>query len=253
MVGVPLHTALRQTGDRRSWVTGTVVSFTVTPPRVVVDVDGQGTRLEMPWATVRPVAGRVALVLVSDGRHVMAGMLGEATVTVPGVPVEPPTPPPPTTTTVTLRPHVTGSTRPSASTAPSGDRLVQGDWAGYGVAFGQAVYRTPNLAGVTCVGASVQVRRASGGVYGPQAATLHRMPDDSIVKAPTSQASMALPALAVGQEASVGLPPDWGTALLTGASKALGIYVPSAAPYVVLDGLSSYGPAMTVTLTYTGG
>ena len=62
-----------------------------------------------------------------------------------------------------------------------------------------------------------------------------------------------LPALAVGQSATVTLPNDWGDALLTGASRALGIYVPGSSPYVRLDGLSTWGPSFTVTITYQEG
>lgn len=247
MVTVPTYLALRPSGDRRSIVTGIVVSVNTSALTAVVDVDGEGARVTAPYAGPAPSAGDVVVCARSAQRlWILAAHGATAPVPPPPDPDDPtdPTKPPPepTETTVTLRPKATGTAR-GGSVRPDTADLYQGDWTGRGVNTGQAVYAARSLSG-TVTRARLRIRRLDAGVYAKQAPTLRLMTQRTLTGSPTFTDSMTGPALAVGESATVALPNAWGQRLVTGQSGGIGIYVGGSSPYVRLAGPGS----MTLTL-----
>lgn len=248
-VTLPIYLALRPSGDRRTVVTGVVVS--ANSIRALVDIDGYGSRIEVPYTGATPRAGDVAVMVRSANRLWMLGVHG-APVAVPDpddpneAPSEenPKPPDAPTTTTVRLSPTATGTARGGSVRPDTGD-LYQGDWTGRGINSGMAVYRARQLSGVVA-SCSVRIKRLDAGVFAAAAPTLRLMAQGSLVGSPTWQAEQVGPALKAGESRTVALPTSWGQALINGTAGGIGIHVLSNSPYVRLAGKAQ--GFMTVTL-----
>lgn len=246
---VSLATVLRPRADQRSVVTGIVESVSTANVTATVDLDGEGSRVTVPYVNSAPSTGDVAVLLRSGTALWLIGVYDPSQ----SVPVPPPpdpdegsetTPPPPSVVTVTLTPTATGTAR-GGSVRPDTTQLYQGDWTGRGVNAGQAVYRARQLSG-TVTRVTLRIKRLDAGVYAAQSPTLRLMTQSSLVGNPTWQAQQTGPALKVGESATVTLPNDWGQKLINGQAGGIGIYVSGSSPYVRLAGKAQ--GFMTVTL-----
>lgn len=234
---MPLYLALRQSGDRRSVLTGIVVSRDTSSLTAVVDTSGDGDRVTAPYVGAAPSVGDVAVLIRSAQRLWLLGTYGAATQPVPPEPdptdPEPDPdrpPPPPTTITTTLTPKATGTARGGSVRGDTRD-LYQGDWTGRGVNSGQAVYRAKQLTG-TVTKVRLRVKRLDAGSYAAQTPTLRLMTQSSLTGSPSWQASTAGPALKVGDSRTVTLPNSWGQKLITGQAGGIGVHVAGASPYI---------------------
>lgn len=247
-MALTLATILRKPGDRRTVVTGAVVSVNTSTVRAVVDTTGNGARITVPYVGTAPSVGDVAVLLRSEGVLWLIGTYPKGTVVPPPVPdpEEPDetSPPTPTTTTVRLSPKATGTTR-GGSVRPDTSDLYQGDWTGRGINSGMAVYKARQLTG-TVTACSVRIKRLDAGVYAAQSPTLRLMTQNSLVGSPTWQDSQSGPAMKVGDVRTVTLPDSWGQALINGTAGGIGIHVAGSSPYVRLAGKAA--GFMTVTL-----
>lgn len=248
-VSVPLHVALRPSGDQRTVITGTVTARDTTTRMVTVDIDGYANTVTAPYiGGTDPAVGDVAVLIRSANRLWMLGTFATGTQVVPpppdpGDPDKPPTEP--TTTKITLQPKATGTAR-NGSVRPDTNQLYQGDWTGRGVNSGMAVYRAKQLSG-TVTRATLRIRRLDAGVYAAVSPTLRLMSQSSLVGNPTWQDSQTGPAMKVGETRTVTLPNSWGQKLVTGQAGGIGIHVAGSSPYVRLAGKAQ--GSMTLTLT----
>lgn len=245
-VSVPLHVSLRQSGDRRVIITGSVVAVNAGDVTATVDVDGFGSEIEAPYLGSAPSVGDVAALVRSGNRLWMIGVYGTTTYVpaeTPGAD-EPVPPPEPSITKATLRPTATGTAR-GGSVRGDTSQLYQGDWTGRGNNSGMAVYRAKQLSG-NVTRAVLRIKRLDAGSYAAQSPTLRLMNQSSLVGSPTWQASLSGPAMKVGEVRTVTLPDWWGQRLINGSAGGIGIEDGSS-PYVRLAGKAE--GFMTLTLT----
>lgn len=150
------------------------------------------------------------------------------------------------TKTMTFRPVTTGTYR-NGWAADTSD-VYQGA-AGNTTSYGAAYYGTgPSALGGTAISGTVRIRRIPGGGAASVAPTLQLLTDQAQpAGSPASSAATVGPALAVGASATVQLPADWVTALLTGTAGGIGV---AGDAVIGLAGKSSWSPAFELTLQY---
>ena len=241
-----LATGLRaaQRTDRRAVRTGIVRALPASN-RVTVEVDT--VELSLPFVTDSYAVGDTVVVA---GGYVLGRL---------GTPAAPPPPPPdpapqPTVTQrrTTVLPQSTGTWR--AGKWRDTTDLYQGDYGSYGLNTGAAYYGNQLVAlGADLAqprSAVLTYRRQRGGVYAGQSPTLWTLTERARAGAPSRVASAAGTAAAVDQTVTWQLPQSWVDDLLSGARGGLGVYVPAATPYVVLDGRADHAAAFALTVTY---
>lgn len=157
--------------------------------------------------------------------------------------------------TRTVLPSFTGSYRASGGWRDD-DTVRQGDWnSGYGINQGAAFYGS-QLKGL---GASLSHPRSAvltysrlpGGVFGAQTPTLHTLSQAARpAGAPTRLLSAPGAGVAVNRTATHVLSSTMLDQLHRIAAGGLGVYVGTAAPYIVLAGRSSSAVSMSLAVTY---
>lgn len=222
----------------------------VVAGRLEVDLDG--TRVKLPAARtgVAYAAGDGVLVLTDGPSSWVVANLAAGVV--PPVVVAPPA--------VTYVDRNASATPASTGTYRGGwlsftDALYQGDYGGQGVHEGAAYYGD-QLVGLGHVAGQpatidVTIRRTRGGNFSATAPTLTLLAErNRPAGSPTRQATVAGPALAVGDGAVFRLPDAWTTALLAGTAGGIGCYVAGANPYVVLAGRSAAADGFALAVAY---
>ena len=161
--------------------------------------------------------------------------------------------PPVTTGTLVVSPVETRSYRSSYGWRDSTD-VYQGEYGGWGNHIGAVFYgsKPRSLAGATVTGASVRVRRVSGGTYAAQTTTLRLMTQATRPSgSPSLTSSTSGPSLAVGATTnSFTVPTSWVQGMVDGTAGGLAIYESDGSPYVVTAGRGTWSPAWTLTITW---
>lgn len=165
----------------------------------------------------------------------------------------PTTKPPVTNGSLTCSPGSTGSYR-GGKWRTDTDDILQGDYGGFGINTGAAFYGTKpaSLAGATATGASVLVKRITGGSGASQAPTLRLVTQTTRpAGAPTLTSTTAGPSLAVNKAVSIAVPTAWAQAMIDGTAGGLAIDTGgSASPYIRTAGRSTYSPSWTLTINW---
>jgi hypothetical protein len=135
------------------------------------------------------------------------------------------------------------------------DDVYEGQYGGNGNHTGAVFYggKPRSLAGATVLGASIRVRRSSGGgAYAAQPTIMRLMTQATRPGgAVTLGASTAGPSLKRGETVSAFTIPDsWAQAMVDGTAGGLAFYDADGSPYVILDGRGSYGPAFTMSIRW---
>jgi hypothetical protein len=132
--------------------------------------------------------------------------------------------------------------------------VYQGQYGGNGNHTGCAFYGTTprSLAGSTVLGATIQVRRITGGAYAAQGTTMRLM--TNAVRpggAPTLTSSTAGPSLPVGgTNNSFAIPASWAQAMVDGTAGGLAFFDSGGSPYVRFAGIGDWSPAFTMTIQW---
>jgi hypothetical protein len=202
------------------------------------------------------VAANDILLVDRTGMYwVAVQRLGTAAVTPPPGQGQAPDPKPPVVTGSTpFGPVETRSYR-NGGWRTDNDAVYQGQYGGGGNHTGCAFYGAGprSLAGATVLGAWIQVRRKSGGgITAAQPTTLRLVTQTTRPGgAPTLGASTGGPSLAWGGVSSFGIPASWAQAMVDGTAGGLAYFVSGGSPYVIFDGRGSYGPAFTLTISWS--
>lgn len=135
------------------------------------------------------------------------------------------------------------------------DDVYQGQYGGNGNHVGCAFYgrKAATVAGATCTGAAIKVRRLDkGGTNAAQDTTLRLITERFRPPgAPTLTSTTDGPNLRRGQtDTYVEIPTAWGQAMLDGTSGGLALYEADGSPYVIFAGRGSWGPAWTLTISW---
>lgn len=134
--------------------------------------------------------------------------------------------------------------------------IIQGNYGGWGNNIGAVFYgnKPRSLSGATVTSARVRIRRLSqGGAAAKQALTLRLVTERfRTTSSPTLTSSTAGPSLAWGQTVdSYAIPNSWAQAMVDGTAGGLAIFVSGGSPYVLTAGKSDWGPAWTLTISWT--
>ena len=134
-------------------------------------------------------------------------------------------------------------------------QVIQGQYGGAGNHTGCAFYGTAarSLAGATVTGATIQVRRDSGGAFAAQATTMRLVTEATRpAGAPTLTSSASGPSLAVGATThTFPVPTAWAQALVDGTAGGIGFLTGGGSPYVRMAGVGDWSPAFTLTITWS--
>jgi hypothetical protein len=183
--------------------------------------------------------------------------LGRAYTAAPaGVENETAPPPKPVTTSGTLvvAPVDTRSYRNGAWRTDN-TNVYQGQYGGGGNHTGAVFYGTKprSLSGATVTSARIRVRRsAGGGIIAPQSTTMRLVTQATRPGgAPTLTSSTSGPSLARGASSTFTIPDAWAQAMVNGTAGGLGFFDSDGSPYVIFDGRGSWGPAFTLSISWT--
>jgi hypothetical protein len=111
-----------------------------------------------------------------------------------------------------------------------------------------------SLSGATVTSARMVVHRHNGGgITAPQTTTMRLVTERFRPGgAPTLGSSTTGPRLGWnGTDSSFAVPTSWAQSMVDGTAGALGFFVASGSPYVILSGRSEYRPAFTLTISWT--
>ncbi len=187
--------------------------------------------------------------------------IGRTSTAAPAVPDTPPPPPPPpkpqvVTGRLVIAPVETRS-RQGTKWRTDTDDVYQGQYGGNGNHVGCAFYGTKprSLAGATCTGATVRVRRPDrGGTNAAQGTTLRLVAERFRPSgAPTLGSVTAGPSLRRGATTTFTLPTSWGQEMIDLGAGGLAVYESDGSPYVILAGRSSWSAAWTLTISWRRG
>jgi hypothetical protein len=160
----------------------------------------------------------------------------------------------PTTGTTVFSPVETRSRRNGAWRTDN-TNVYQGEYGGAGNHTGCAFYGTGprSLAGATVTAASIHVRRVLGGAYAPQTATMRLVTEANRPSgAPTLTSSITGPSLHTEtQNDAFAVPTSWAQSMVDGTAGGLGFFVSGGTPYIQFAGIGTWGPAFTLSITWS--
>lgn len=175
----------------------------------------------------------------------------------PPLPVEnerPPEPKPAATTgSLVVSPVETRSYR-NSSWRTDTDDVYQGEYGGNGNHTGSVFYGSkPNsLDGATVTGATIKVKRVSGGTYAAQSTTMRLMTQKTRPGGvPTLTSTAAGPSLAVGASTTFTIPASWAQSIVDGTAGGIAFFDADGSPYVRFAGRGSWSAAFTLTINWT--
>jgi hypothetical protein len=197
-------------------------------------------------------SGDVLLINKHGAQWVAVGRLYTAA---PADPQNPAIPPVPAAAgTLTVSPVETRSYR-SGAWRTDNTSVYQGQYGGGGNHTGAVFYGSAprSLVGATVTGATIQVRRLSGGFFAAQPTTMRLVTEATRpAGAPTLTSSTSGPSLAVGATASAfAVPTSWAQAMVDGTAGGIGFFDSDGNPYVIFAGTGSWSPAFTLTIGWS--
>lgn len=204
------------------------------------------------------VAGDGLLVARSGNTWYALARVGTAAPAVvpPDEAPEPPKPKPDVQSgRLVVPPNSLGSYR-GGSYRDDTSHIIQGNYGGWGNNIGAIFYgnKPRSLSGATVKKATVRIRRLSqGGQAAKQALTLRLVTERfRTSSSPTLTSSTPGPSLGWGQTSDAFvIPNSWAQAMVDGTAGGIAIFVAGGSPYVITAGKGDWGPAWTMTITWS--
>lgn len=232
------------TATATSTVSGSTCTATVGDTTVTVQVARDLT----------VAADDVLLVLRQGSQWWAVGRLFASAPTPPEVDPAPPPKPVTVTGTLVCAPVETRSYRTGYGWRTDNDSVYQGQYGGWGLHTGCAFYGTKprSLTGATVTGATVGVKRRSGGVYAAVAGTLVKITQATRpAGAPTVSGGQAVTLPAIGATSTLTVPTAYAQALVDGDVGGLGLYDADGSPYARTSGRGSWSAAWTLRIGWS--
>jgi hypothetical protein len=138
------------------------------------------------------------------------------------------------------------------------DDIRQGIYGTSGNHTGAVFYGTKPLSlnGAVVLSATAQIRRLARGLaFGPQPTSMRLITETTRpAGAPTLTSSTSGPSLGVdATDSAFAIPISWVQAMADGTAGGIGFFDADGAPFVVLAGRGSWGPAFTLTVQWQRG
>lgn len=155
-----------------------------------------------------------------------------------------------------VAPVETRSYRSSGGWRTDTTEVIHGD-GGAGNHTGTVFYGSAvqSLSGTTITGATLVVRRISGGLHPAQATTMRLVTETSRpAGAPTLTSTTPGPTLAVGgEDLAFAVPTAWVTSMAAGTAGGIAFFDSDSDPYVVFAGIGAWSPAFTLSINWRRG
>lgn len=216
------------------------------------DIGGETVTIDV--ARDLTVAAGDALLVVRAGAAWFA--IARYATAAPGAVTTPSAPRPvaPQTGRMVITPVETRS-RQGSRWRSDNDDVYQGSYGSSSNHVGCAFYgrKAATVAGATCTGAAIKVRRLDkGGSNAAQDTTLRLVTERFRPSgAPTLTSTADGPNLRRGQtDTYVEIPTSWGQEMLDGTSGGIALYEADGSPYVIYAGRGSWSAAFTLTISW---